>query len=317
MSSLNEINERFPIRKSEEQKEQFRQWVLGEMKARGWNARVERNGKARGKGDHHNVVAGSPEEAEVIITAHYDTPATIGVANVMVPRNLFAFLMRQVLVVGGMLALALGIGAILGVLANNYNVFVLGYIVVYGLELWLLMSGVPNKHNVNDNTSGVAAVLETMAAIPAKDREKVAFILFDNEEKGTKGSKAYAADHLRIQHTKLVINLDCVGVGDTFIAAVPRVAEQLPACEAFKASLTDRDGRKALFFDRASVRGSSDHKRFTCGIGVAAYTKKKGIGYMTGRIHTKRDTYADEGNIAYLSDALVRMAALLEKPAEE
>ena len=56
--------------------------------------------------------------------------------------------------------------------------------------------------------------METMARLPKEQREKAAFILFDNEEKGRLGSRAFAAANPKIKKQTLLITMDCVGVGE-------------------------------------------------------------------------------------------------------
>ena len=99
MTYLEQITEQFPIRRSDEQKTAFRKWVMGQMASLGYRARVEENDK----GKHKNIVVGSPESAQMTITAHYDTPACIGIPNLMIPRNWAIYFLYQVAVIGGML----------------------------------------------------------------------------------------------------------------------------------------------------------------------------------------------------------------------
>jgi len=311
MSILEQIVEKFPIRRSAEQKEAFSKWAMAQMGAMGYRARVEEGDK----GKHRNIVAGNPETAKIVFTAHYDTPACIGIPNLMIPRNFPVYLLYQIAVVGGMLAIALGFGLGLGVLLQNQQAMLLGYFGVYMVLLMLMLYGPANKHNVNDNTSGVSAILELMARIPEEKRQQVAFILFDNEEKGLKGSKAYAKDHLQVQHTTLIVNLDCVGVGEHFILAVPKLAQNKEEYQLLERVLASHEGRTVHFFNAATTCGNSDFRSFKCGVGVAAYEQKPGVGFITGKIHTSRDTVADQGNIDFIADALADCAAQL--PAAE
>ena len=64
----------------------------------------------------------------------------------------------------------------------------LNAVLIFGL--WWMLDGKANRHTANDNTSGVAAVMELMARLPEEQRSKAAFILFDNEEKGMLGYSA-------------------------------------------------------------------------------------------------------------------------------
>lgn len=311
MTYLEKITEQFPIRRSDEQKTVFRKWVMGQMAALGYQARVEENDK----GKHKNIVVGSPEAAQFVVTAHYDTPACIGIPNLMIPRNWAIYFLYQAAVIGGMLAIALGVGLGVGVLLQSQRAMLLGYFAVYMILLMLMLYGPANKHNVNDNTSGVSAVLETMARIPEEHRSKVAFILFDNEEKGCRGSKAYVRDHLQVQHTRLIVNLDCVGVGDHFIVSSPKLARSLEPYMLLERVLADKTGRTVHFYSSSTTRGNSDFRSFKCGVGVSAYREVSGVGLMTGKIHTRHDTEADQENLEFIAEALADCAAQLRTEA--
>ena len=306
MSFLETLVERFPVRKSAQQKEAFRQWmVFDQAPAMGYEARVEETGKyVRSR----NVVIGNPETAEVVFTAHYDTPATILLPNIMIPRNKLLFFGYQFLLVGIMLALAFGAGVVAALAGlSPEGAYWVGWLVYMGL-LFMLLAGVPNPHNVNDNTSGVAAVLELMAQLPEEARGKAAFILFDNEEKGLLGSKGYARDHVEIQHMKLVVNMDCVGVGETMLVIASKLAANLPAYAALEEALRSHGGREVKFYPASGSNCSSDQKSFKCGVAVVACKHRPVVGYYCARIHTPKDTFADQGNLAFLAESLARFA---------
>ena len=74
------LNEKFPIRRSKEQKEEFIKYVKEEIS--GYNVDVETLEK-----EHNNILIGDVENAKVVFTAHYDTPATSIVPNLMLPKN--------------------------------------------------------------------------------------------------------------------------------------------------------------------------------------------------------------------------------------
>ena len=89
MTFLQEITNRYPIRKREEQKEAFLKYAAAAARKMGYEARVEEDGR------HKNLVVGSPENANVLITAHYDTPANMLLPNLIIPRNIPLFLLYQ------------------------------------------------------------------------------------------------------------------------------------------------------------------------------------------------------------------------------
>ena len=114
--------------------------------------------------------------------AYYDTPANNVLPNIMMPRNIPLFLLYQIFVVCVLLIISFAAMALGAWIAPGTQLPMLLYLVVYFGLLMLLMRGPANKHNANDNTSGVAAVFSLMASLPAEERRKAAFILFDNEE---------------------------------------------------------------------------------------------------------------------------------------
>ncbi len=300
MTILEQIAELYPVRRSQAQKKAFRNWVMGEIAELGWKAKLEQNDKGR----QQNIVIGDPEHAEVIFTAHYDTPANVLLPDIQIPRNYPVYLLHQIGIIGGMLLLSFIAGAAAGLATKNGDVMILGFFGVFLALMLVQLYGPANRHNVNDNTSGVAALLEMMARIPEESRSKAAFILFDNMEKGRKGSKAYARDHLEVQHTRFVVNLDSVGVGETFVAAASSLATRMPQYTALEKALMAQQERQVQLYSSVTTRGNSDHRSFKCGVGITAYRHVSGIGLYLGDLHTPRDTEADQGNIDCLAKAL-------------
>ena len=92
---MQEVNARFPVRKSKVQKAQFRQYVLQKAQEMGYAARMEEN---KAICTNRNIVVGDVDKAKVLVTAHYDTPATVGLPNVMLPMNRPMFYLVQALI---------------------------------------------------------------------------------------------------------------------------------------------------------------------------------------------------------------------------
>jgi len=299
MTVCEQITELFPIRKTVAQKKAFRQWVMAEIAEMGYSVRVEQNDNGR----QQNIVVGDPEHAQVTYTAHYDTPATVLLPDLQIPRNFPVYLLWQLLVIGGMLLISFLAGFGLGLLTQNGDVLILGFFGAFLALMWLQLHGFANRNNVNDNTAGVAVLLETMQRIPEESRAKTAFILFDNMEKGRRGSKAYARDHLEMQHTRFVVNVDSIGAGEVFVVAAPSLAVQLPQYAKLEKLLTAVSGREVLFYSSVSTRVNSDFRSFKCGVGISAYRRVIGVGLYLGDLHTARDDQADQGNIEQLAQA--------------
>ncbi len=298
MSIINTLVEKFPIRRSKEQKAAFRTWAVEQAAQMGYQAQVE------AVKDHNNVVIGDPETAKVVFTAHYDTPATFFMPNFMTPRNKVFFWCRQI----WMILLMVGIGAVVGVpvylLTGIERVgFFAGWLVYMALTISMLM-GPANKNNVNDNTSGVAAVLETMARIPEEQRGKVAFILFDNEEKGLLGSKAYAKTHPAVKENGFIVNLDCVGDGEHILLLCNKNSREMAAYTALTQGMEAQSGRELHVLQMEKCVYNSDQKSFKAGSAICACSIRKGIGFYCDKIHTNKDTVCEQANLDFIAGGL-------------
>ena len=312
------IFEKFEIRKSKKQKNDFAEYVSSVATAEGYACHTE-----KGYFGARNIVVGNPDTARVVYTAHYDTCARMPFPNFITPKCIWIYLLYQILLTVILLAvpslllvalvyLGLYISPLIfwSALAIAWD-FHLWYWFVL-LELILMMAGPANKHTVNDNTSGVTTLLDIMTSLPEELRGDVAFIFFDLEEMGLFGSAGYASKHKTIMKNTLLINFDCVSDGNTILFALRKGATRYT--EAIKAAFPSTD---TLSVEVASkgVFYPSDQANFTRGVGVAALKKSKhGLLYMD-RIHTKRDTVYEEENIAYLTDGAVRLAQFLHTPA--
>jgi len=305
MTIISTLVEKFPVRRSKEQKEAFRAWAVEQAQAMGYQAQVE------SLKDHHNVVIGSPETAQVIFTAHYDTPAGFFLPNLMTPRNKLVFWLRQFWMILIFILLGAVVGVPAGLLTGSREIgFWLGWLVYMG-ALMLMLYGPANKINVNDNTSGVAAILETMARIPEENRSKTAFILFDNEEKGMLGSGAYASSHKAVKKEKLLINMDCVGDGENILFFANKKTRALDVFPHLEGAMQGVTGRNFIMNKLEKCVYPSDQSQFKHGIAVCACNKMKVIGYYCDKIHTKKDTVCEQANLDFLAEGLNAFVAKL------
>lgn len=150
-----DVLEQFPVRKSKKRKQEFRQEVSRLLESYGYTCHEE-----RGSMGAVNLVAGDPERAKYLITAHYDTCARMLVPNFITPCNAAIYLLYQLVLVLGIVggSALLGIGA--GILTGSPGVGELVYLVCLFGILYLMMAGPANPTNANDNTSGVVTLLE-------------------------------------------------------------------------------------------------------------------------------------------------------------
>ena len=309
MSIIETLVEQFPIRKSGKQKEAFRDWFIAWARGKGYTAQAT---TPRGMFHSTNVVVGDPETADVVFTAHYDTPAAMILPNVITPCNplvyvLYQFLMVPVLLAPGLFSMALTCH-ILRILTDNmelaHSVSGLVMLIVTYTVLGVMMLGPANKHNVNDNTSGVAAVMELMSRIPEEKRSKTAFILFDNEEKGLLGSGAYASSHKAVKAEKLIINMDCVGDGENILFFANKKTRALDAFPILEQAMQGAKGRRYIMNRMEKCVYPSDQKNFKHGIAVCACNKAKVVGYYCDKIHTGKDLVCEQANLDFLADGL-------------
>ena len=82
MDFLNYIYNKYPIRRTEQQKEEFREYIIETAKRLKYPVIVEKL-----KDKHNNIIIGDIDNAKIIFTAHYDTPAASIFPNIMLPRR--------------------------------------------------------------------------------------------------------------------------------------------------------------------------------------------------------------------------------------
>ena len=182
MTELSEkILANWQIRKSHKQKTAFIEFIKSEI--------PEIKTEEGGFGHNRNLIVGDPESAKVIIGAHYDTCAALPFPNFLTPKNIFIYLLYQLLLVLPMIAL---------IVASRITLnpwFYFGGFAYMIILMGIMLFGAPNKHTANDNTSGVVALCELWAAMSDEDRAKTVLVFFDNEENGLLGSAFYRKKH--------------------------------------------------------------------------------------------------------------------------
>ena len=158
--------------------------VASLLEAAGYTPHVENGFAAK------NVVAGGPETAKVLFSAHYDTCAVLPFPNFITPRNLFFYLCYQLMLVVPPVSCGGGGGGYPdrchrgaeGAGASGADALYVHCPVRF--FVWRLLDGPASRHTANDNTSGVLTLIETALALPPRERGRVCFVFFDNEEKG-------------------------------------------------------------------------------------------------------------------------------------
>ena len=289
-----------PIRKTEEQKEAFRRDVQQYIQELGYTYTLETE-----KNKANNVIIGDSEQAKYLISAHYDTPATLGIPNVCTPCNALLAGLRYLAAV--LFGASCSGGAFLLIKAG-FLIPGIALIILLLCDLWLMRVAPANVNNANDNTSGVVTLLEIARSLPEAHRHKVCFLLFDLEEKGLKGSAAYRKAHKDITEKQILLNLDCVGDGD-HILLMP--TKKLRKDVIFISRLKYLGGwfgkKQILTIDKGFCAYSSDHKNFPLAVGIGAFHKRKGMGFVLDKIHTKHDTNLEITNVNLLRAAMITL----------
>ena len=259
----------FPVRKSGKQKQSFRAWVQAYLEELGYPVSIE-----AGSFHSKNVVAGDPERAKYLVTAHYDTCARMYVPNLITPCNLLTFLLYQIFICLLLIVPTLAAGWLVGYLADS---FFAGYI-LWMVLLWsgiaLMMIGPANPSNANDNTSGVVTLLEIAKSLPEKDRKNVCFVLFDLEEAGLIGSASHRKAHKKASDSQMVLNLDCVGDGNEILffpaARLKKDKRRLAPLE----KIIGEFGKKSISVcSKGFSIYPSDQGHFPYGVGICALNR--------------------------------------------
>ena len=301
----------FQVRKSAAQKSSFRNWLSETLKLYGYDTCTESGGTLI---KSSNVIVGNPETAKIIYTAHYDTCPVLPFPNFITPQNIFLYLLYQLLIVIPMFVFAIGAEILLLALWDNAPMW-LAMLVVYivlAFCIWWMMFGPANKHTMNDNTSGVATLMEIALSLPAANRKDIAFIFFDNEEKGLLGSSFFKKKHGNKIKNTLLVNFDSVSDGE-YIQFYPNKALKTDGNlmnlleNSFYSS-----GDKRIKVVKGFGLYPSDQRAFIKGVGVAAMHKGP-FGYWLGRIHTKRDTVFDTQNIELLRSGALNLVVSLSE----
>ena len=292
----------FPVRKSRKQKRQFRDAVTAYLESLGYLVHVE-----KGSFGSRNIVAGDPENARYVITAHYDTCAELPFPNFVTPCSFLGFLGCQIFLVFLIVFLAAVPVFLAELLFPGNSAGVILFDLILLTFCLLTVFGPANPHCTNDNTSGVITLLHLAADLPENRRNQVCFVLFDLEEAGLLGSASYVKTHKQAVKRQMNLNLDCVGDGDELLFfPTKRLKKNSEMVERLNYCLGTYGNKQISIRRKGFAFYPSDQANFPYGVGICALRKKFRILYL-GRIHTRRDTVLDETNVNLLRAAIISM----------
>ncbi len=309
------ILENHQIRKSNREKTAFIEYLKGRLAWSGYDPEIEITVEERWKGvfKTRNIVVGNPDEAKVLVTAHYDTCALLPFPNLMAPTSPLLFILYQLFVVIVIMVVAV-VPALIAALFTD-NAMVIYYVFEFSLILFLIqiMFGFKNRHTANDNTSGVITITRFLETLPTEYRDKVCVVYFDNEEKGLFGSMHFAEKHKYAAKNTLMINLDCVGDGDNVISMAKTKAQKDELYPLFAEAMEQNGSRFDGQVQCRKMRPMmfpSDQSNFQKGIGVCALNQSP-LGMYCARIHTPMDTKCRRENVRMLSEAMVEFVEMI------
>ena len=286
----------FPVRKTGRQKSRFLEAVQSYGAHLGYRTTIESSAKGT-----RNVVLGDPETARFLITAHYDTPAMLWCPNLTMPCNAVMNALCQLLNFLVLMLPAVIVGGGVLYLTEKPLYGALAMLAAVIATIFLMAFGIPNPRNANDNTSGVIALLEIATSMPKNLRNRVCFVLFDKEQVAMLGSAAHRRKHPTASKIQTVVNLNCVGDGDT-IMFFPNKAM---AEDVNLLCLERACGDKTVKVHRKGWASCvSDHVGFERGVGVMALRRGK-LGYWLGRTRTIRDKNLEYTNVNILRACLI------------
>lgn len=303
MNSISqEIFESYQVRRTQKQKTAFINYYVEKLAESGIDAKVEKGGML----NHRNIHIGNLEKAQFVFTAHYDTAPKriLPVPKILVFPNK-AFLSNIIDLITFIVLLS--IPTILGMLLG---IELPGIVKLYPTLLLLVVLsgfvGPTNHHTANDNTSGVIGINEMIFALEGELND-VAFVLFDNEEKGLFGSGFFAKTHKDILQEKIIINLDCISNGDHLMIMSSKNLTQNAEYSSFlDSAFTETPTGKERSIEELTYF-PSDQMHFKNSVAIVACQKMPILGRYLTDIHTSKDTVFDQENIAYIKSSLVAL----------
>ena len=297
MKYKKEVCEVYGERMHHTSKKKFRDFIYTVAKDLDYEYKIESGILAK------NIVIGNPETAEYIITAHYDTPPRL--PKFFVKHMLFHSLISLPLMFLGFNFLLSQIFLFFNLPMKFINVVfpLINYLICGGLVGYALgLLGNANKKNYNDNSSGILGLLNLMEKYKSDElKNKICFVLTDNEEKGLLGALYYSRKHKKALKAQTIINLDCIGNGDQFNLYYCGKNES-EILKGIKESKQEKYKFKSI---KSGTLSMSDHIAFrkynhVCLLSVEQKNNKS----LYSQIHSINDNNINENNIDFVVSTL-------------
>ena len=295
----------FPVRRTAQEKERFRLWLIHELRELGYRAELQTRESALNAGGRlTNVVAGDPERAKLILCAHYDTGIRSILPPLIMPTRPLTALLYQALtpLLAILAALALSFGLTFPLQAPSATLPL--FLLLLAAELCYLRFGPSEGNNVNDNSSGVAALLETAAALTPGVRAGAAFVFLDGGAGGLGGAKGFRARYPSAKE-KTAINLCCVAGGEELLILPNRNARwNGELLDAVLENFESGESRTVFLKTDGFVYFPSDNRAFKNAVTICGTDRVKGFGRL---IQCRKAKKLDTENLGLLKTGLCKL----------
>ena len=306
---MNEFAERierdYPVRHKEKEKVNFRTWLVHTLKELGYSPRLEGGASALTMGGNMtNVVVGDIERAKIVLAAHYDTGVREILPPLLCPTRPATFLLYQALfpflVIAVSFLVSFGVTFALNLPNMTLPLFLLFLIVA----LFYPKYGKSERDNLNDNTSGVVALLEVAKTLTPRYRGEVCVLFLDGGTQASKGAKGLVRAHPELKK-KSVIVLDCVGEGDELLILPGRTSRWNDSLlDTILENFSNSEKKTCFLKTDGLVYYPSDNRAFAGGTAICACKTVKGFGRC---ILPRRAKEIDEENLSLLCDGLCKL----------
>lgn len=254
------------------------------------------------------------ENFDVLLLAHYDTPPQMPFSdksNQYLEKFGHGYIYNLKMIVrlmGCLLSIPLILMFFLLNFANvTIEYIIASFLLVFFTEMTLYFWLKPNTNNMNDNSSGVIAILAIIKKISDIDKKllkSIKVVFTDFEEIGLFGARKLKKELKNNLDSKLIINFDGVGIG-THIYVQP--------LNSFKQSRNTlvKDYLSEYQIIEDKIKASSDYDIFKeyNSLGITFLNKaSKDKCYYVPNYHTPQDTKLD---LEQIEDFSARMARFL------
>ena len=296
----------YPVRFKPGEKEAFRLYLMGTLREMGYEPRLQSRETALQIGSRvTNVVAGNAETAKLVFVAHYDTPLRAVLPPLIMPtRPLTALLylaLPPLLVLLGSFVASFALTFPLNAPQWTLPLFLLLLLAA----LLYLGFGPAETRNVNDNSSGVAALLEVAAALTPRCRGEVAFAFLDGGFGGMSGAKALRRAYPATKETP-VINVSCVAEGKELLVLPGRYSRwNGELLDAILDSFENGEHTTVFLKTDGLVYYPSDNRAFRNAVTFCACDVVSGFGRL---IRPRRAAAIDGEKLTILKNGLCKLA---------